>query len=71
MVDFENTEHSAIRSHFIDAFIRACLFHWKQCLLRRFRKIDGYSDNELMRSDLHSVFGLAFVQVPRTPQLLI
>ena len=63
MVDFEKAEHSAIRSHFIDAIIKGCLFHWKQCLNRKFKAVVGYEDNELLRNDLHTVFGLAFVPV--------
>ena len=42
MVDFEKAEHSAIRSQFINALIKGCLFHWKQCLRRKFTKIAGY-----------------------------
>ena len=63
MVDFEKAEHSAIRSHFIDSIIKGCLFHWKQCLHRKFKAVVGYEDNELLRNDLHTVFGLAFVPV--------
>jgi hypothetical protein len=63
MVDFEKAEHSAIRSQFIDALIKGCLFHWKQCLRRKFTKIAGYTDDEIMKADLHSVYGLAFVPV--------
>ena len=47
MVDFEKAEHSAIRSHFIDAIIKGCLFYWKQCLNRKFSAVVGYVDNEL------------------------
>ena len=63
MVDFEKAEHSAIRSHFIDAIIKGCLFHWKQCLNMKFKAVVGYVDNELLRNDLHTVFGLALVSV--------
>ena len=63
MVDFEKSEHIAIRNHFPNAIIKGCLFHWKQCLLRRFRKIKNYADNELMKTSLHSIYGLAFVPV--------
>jgi hypothetical protein len=63
MADFEKSEHSALRSQFPNALIKGCLFHWKQCLLRRFRKIPGYTENELMKSNLHAVYGLAFVPV--------
>ena len=63
MVDFEKTEHSATIIHFHDAIIKGCLFHWKQCLLRRLRKLTGYADNELMQSDLHAVYGLAFMPI--------
>ena len=59
MVDFEKSEHSALRSQFPNALIKGCLFHWKQCLLRKFRKIPGYTENELMKSNLHAVYGLA------------
>ena len=52
MVDFEKAEHSAIRSHFIDAIIKGCLFHWKQCLNRKFKAVVGYEDNELLRNDI-------------------
>ena len=84
MVDFEKTENSAIRTHFHNTIIKGCLFHCKQRLLRRFRKITGCADNlvdyvypallimgrivgqannELMKSDLHAVYGLAFVPI--------
>ena len=65
MVDFEKAEHSAIRSRFLDALIRlrGCLFHLKQCLPRKFKNITGYSVDELLRSDLHNVYGLAFLPV--------
>ena len=63
MVDFEKAEHSVIRSHFIDAIIKGCLFYWKQCLNRKFKAVVGYEDNELLRNYLHTVFGLAFVPV--------
>ena len=63
MVDFEKSEHSGLRTHFPNAAIKGCLFHWKQCLLRKFRKLPGYLDNELMKSALHAVYGLAFVPV--------
>ena len=56
-------EHSAIRIHYHNAIIKGCSFHWKQCLLRRFRKLTGYADNELMKSDLHVVYGQAFVPI--------
>ena len=45
----------------VDAIIKGCLFHWKQCLNRKFKAVVGYVDNELLRNDLHTVFGLAFV----------
>ena len=63
MVDFEKSEHSALRTQFPNSVIKGCLFHWKQCLLRRFRKLPGYADNELMKSNLHAVYGLALVPV--------
>ena len=63
MVDFEKSEHSALLTQFPNAIIKGCLFHWKQCLLRRFRKLPGYAGNELMKSNLHAVYGLAFVPV--------
>ena len=61
MVDFEKAEHSAIRSHFPNSEIRGCLFHFKQCLMRKFKNVAGYSENELMKSDLHSVYGIPFL----------
>ena len=61
MVDFEKSEQIAIRTHFPNAAIKGCLFHWKQCLLRRFRKISGYTDIEMVKASLHAVYGLAFV----------
>ena len=59
----EKSKHSALRTQFPNAVIKGCLFHWKQCLLRRFRKLHGYADNELMKTNLHVVYGLAFVPV--------
>ena len=63
MVDFEKAEQAAIRSHFADSLVKGCLFHWFQCLNRKFKAVAGYSDNELLHMDLHIVFGLAFVPV--------
>ena len=63
MVDFETGEHSAVRSVFPTAVIKGCLFHFKQCLMRKFVKLPGYSDNELMKSDLSAVYVLAFLPV--------
>ena len=63
MADFEKAEHSAIKAHFPNALIKGCLFHWKQSLLRRFRKLPDYSDNEMMKACLNAVYGLAFVPV--------
>ena len=63
IVDFEKSEHSALRTQFPIVVIKGCLFHWKQFLLRRFRKLPGYADNESMKSNLHAVYGLAFVPV--------
>ena len=63
MVDFEKSEHIAIRTHLPNSVIKGCLFHLKQCLLRRFRRISGYTDNEMMKASLHAVYGLAFAPV--------
>ena len=63
MVDFETGEHSAIRAVFPTAVIKGCLFHFKQCIMRKYMKLPGYSENELMKSDLSAVYGLAFLPV--------
>ena len=67
MVDFETSEHSAIRSNYPNSTIHGCLFHLKQAFIRHFKAaLPAYGANALLRSDFCSFFGLAFVPVADT-----
>ena len=67
MVDFETSEHSAIRSHYPNSTIHVCLFHLKQIVTRHFKAaLPAYGANALLRSDFCSFFGLSFVPVADT-----
>ena len=67
MVDFETSEHSAIRSNYPNSTIHGCLFHLKQAVIRHFKAaLPAYGANALLRSDFCSFFGLAFVPVADT-----
>ena len=61
ILDFEKAEHNAACSCFPHTTIRCCLFHFCQSQLRRFRKIDGFKDDEILRCLLCSVYGLPFL----------
>ena len=61
MLDFETAEHKAIRQVFPNCTIKGCLFHWKQAVSRRLLKINSYTSNNVMRADLNTVYGLAFL----------
>ena len=66
LVDFEQAEHKALKEHFPDAIPQGCLYHWKQCLIRRFQKIPGYTSqppNFALKERLHYIFGLAYIPV--------
>jgi len=62
MVDFETTEHTAIRQVFPHAQIRGCLFHFKQCIKRHLTSdIPGYSTSGVVRGSFNAIYGLAFI----------
>ena len=64
MVDFETSEHRAIRSVYPHSTIHDCLFHWKQAIIRHFSPtLPTYGTNHDLRTDFCAFFGLAFVPV--------
>ena len=67
MLDFEIAERSAIKELFPGTKLRGCFFHWKQCLIRKFKVVKGYPRDLTVRENLHCLFGLAFVPEPDVP----
>ena len=67
MLDFEIAERSAIKELFPGTELRGCFFHWKQCLIRKFKAVKGYPRDPTVRENLHCLFGLAFVPEPDVP----
>ena len=63
LCDFEKAEHEAIQQHFPEADIRGCLFHWKQAVRRRLMKLPDYPSDPVLKEELETLFGLAFVPV--------
>ena len=46
---------------FPDTAIQGCLFHWKQALRRQFVKISEFHQDNMVKEDLQSIYGLAFI----------
>lgn len=63
ILDFETAEHNAFAATYPNAARRGCLFHFTQCHLRKFKLMDGFPDNEVLRSLLISVYGLPFLPI--------
>ena len=63
LCDFEPAEHGAVKQNFPDAAIRGCLFHWKQAVRRHLVKITEYPSDPVLKLELETLFGLAFVPV--------
>ena len=61
IADFEQAEHHAISATYPSTRIQGCLFHFKQCLVRRFQRIPEYTTKPLVKERLHYLFGLAFI----------
>ena len=60
LCDFEQAEHNAMQEVFPDTAIQGCLFHWKQAL-RQFVKISEFHQDNTVKEDLQSIYGLAFI----------
>ena len=61
LCDFEQAEHNAMQEVFPDTAIQGCLFHWKQALRRQFVKISEFHQDNTVKEDLQSIYGLAFI----------
>ena len=63
VLDFEPAELNAVRSIFPDCWKQGCHFHYCQCLMRQFKKIDGFSVNTVMSEMLNRAYALPFLPV--------
>ena len=61
LCDFEQAEQNAMQEVFPDTAIQGCLFHWKQALRRQFVKISEFHQDNTVKEDLQSIYGLAFI----------
>ena len=67
ILGFEIAENSAIEELFPSTELRGCFFHWKQCLICKFKAVKGYPRDLTVLENLHCLFGLAFVPEPDVP----
>ena len=67
MLDFEIAEHSAIKKLFPGTDLRGYFFHWKQCLICKFKTVKGYPRDPTVRENVHCLFGVACVPETDVP----